>query len=108
MVEKIDKNIKNNLVKFKEKMDAILERVLMITNGSKRINIREIEPVIVLVAGMDKRTIRRYIELLIMFGYLKKINKHTFDVIKVPSLYHNTPLTQFINNTENQMIGGEK
>jgi hypothetical protein len=43
-----------------------------------------------------------------MFGYLKKINKHTFDVIKIPSLYHNTPLTQFINTTQDQTNGGGK
>lgn len=76
--------------------ELIMETLLK--DGFSQVPKARIEAAIMSVRGIDSRTVARWIEVLVAFGYLEPVNKNVYqmNVVKVPhlaSILKNVPQT---------------
>ena len=85
------------------KMNPIqtLEKIMetLTKNGySYQVTRRDLEKAIIQVRGIDKRTIERWIQLLLIFEFIKKENEKVFDInitkINIVNILKKHPQTQ--------------
>ena len=60
-------------------LEQIME-VLTRNGYSYQVARKDIEKAIIQVRGIDKRTIERWIQLLLIFGFLKEVNDKVFEI----------------------------
>jgi len=62
------------------KMKRMMQLLTLRADEKKIVSFKQVKIVIYTIAGIDKRTIKVYIEALNELGWLKRLNRHQFRI----------------------------